>query len=339
MTSEPDYRPVLEHYPALGQVLRCEFLASAGGFSGALLWRLTTSAGSFCLRRWPSEHPTEERLQFIQAVLWHVQQEGFRQVPLPIETRRLAGYVPHAGHLWEIAPWMPGKADYHANPSPARLAAAMQTLARFHAAAASFPLPDAAQAPSPGIQSRLEQLRGLLGGELDRLNSAVEREIRLWPDVAALWPRQRDLFRGAADRVLAVLIRAAKLRVSLSPCIRDIWHDHVLFEGDQVTALIDFGALRVENVAADFARLVGSLVGDDRAAWRQARAAYETVRRLSESEDLLIEAFDQSGVLMSGMSWMQWVFLKGRKFANREAILARVEANLERMSHLAGESV
>jgi homoserine kinase type II len=124
-------------------------------------------------------------------------------------------------------------------------------------------------------------------------------------------------------------------RVPLTPCIRDIWHDHVLFEGNVVTALIDFGALRPENVAADVSRLLGSLVADDEAGWTAGLAAYEELRPLSPIERQLVTAFDASSVLLSGLNWLQWVFLDGRQFNSHATILDRVDANLARLRHLA----
>src|SRR5205085_7730253 len=63
-------------------------------------------------------------------------------------------------------------------------------------------------------------------------------------------------------------------QLALQPAIRDVHHEHVLFTGDQVTGLIDFGALRIDTPLTDVARLVGSLVGDDAEARRIALDAY-----------------------------------------------------------------
>jgi homoserine kinase type II len=271
-------------------------------------------------------------LQFIQAVLWHVHQEGFPLVPLPLETTRHAGYVSHAGHLWELTPWMPGRADYHDRPSRPRLTAAMQALAGFHQAAASFPLPDAAPAPSPGICQRWEQLQELEQGGLERLRRSVNAS--LWPELAQRSQELLSLVPRGLPRVSALLSQALSLHVPLCPCIRDIWHDHVLFAGDEVSALIDFGALRPESVATDAARLLGSLVADDAGGWTAGLDAYQVIRPLSAGERQLVTAFDSSGVLLSGLHWIQWVFVEGRTFEAREPILARLDALLARLRHL-----
>lgn len=333
ISTEARIDPVLAHYPAACQPFQAAFLGNAGGFSGALFWRLTTRQGRLCLRRWPAEHPQRERLEFIQAVLWHVVQEGFDLVPLPLETSEHAGYVEHEGHFWQLEPWVEGRADYAGAPSEERLAAALEALARFHLAAESFPLPDPCPSPSPGIQTRLSQLRSLLDGGLEQIRSSTVRSS--W---GALRTRSEALvsrFLKCAPAVLRDLDAASRLEVRLQPCIRDIWQDHVFFHGQTVTGFVDFGAMRAENVAGDVARLLGSMAGDRRPDWRLGLAAYHEVRPLSCAELQMVQAFDRSTVLMSGTNWLRWVLLEGREFENRETVLARVDANLTRLLHLA----
>jgi Ser/Thr protein kinase RdoA (MazF antagonist) len=332
MTADRAIRPVLAHYPADCQPSSVEDLASAGGFSGARLWRLETPRGQLCLRRWPREHPTVERLQFIQAVLWHVRQEGFALAPVPLETTAHAGFVRHDAHLWELTPWMPGRADYATAPSDDRLRAAVRALARFHVAADTFPLPDRGPGPAPGLVERLAKARELESGGLDRLRRAVTTQRRLELDDLAI--RLLELAPVALRRVLPLLARGIDARVPLQPCIRDIWHDHVLFEGDEVSGIVDFGALRAECVAADLARLLGSLACADTLAWQVGLAAYSAVRRLSPAEAQLVRAYDESGVLLAGMNWLTWVYVERREFSDWAAVADRIDANLSRLAQL-----
>jgi homoserine kinase type II len=285
------------------------------------------------LRRWPAEHPPRERLQFIQAVLWHVHQEGFALVPLPLETVRHHGFIEHGGHLWELAPWLPGRADYHERPTSKRLRAALGALADFHTAASSFPLPEGRPVCSPGLLQRWKQLQAHQAGGLARLCAAIEPNV--WPELAERGGRLIEKFRAAAPRVKLALEKALNEPVPLIPCIRDIWHDHVLFEGDEVSGLIDFGAMRPECVAGDIARLLGSLVRDERQGWSSGLAAYERVRPLSSAERQLVEVFDMTSVLLSGLQWMHWVFVERRQFERRAEILCRVDGVLARLTTLA----
>ena len=62
--------------------------------------------------------------------------------------------------------------------------------------------------------------------------------------------------------------------LDLQPCIRDVWHDHILFLGDSVSGIVDYGAMAVDTVAGDIARLLGSLVGNHVADWEEGIDAY-----------------------------------------------------------------
>ncbi len=332
MATDDRLHAVLTHFPHVAPPDRVEPLGGAGGYSGAQFWRLETEDGPLCLRRWPPEHPNRERLEFIQAVLWHVHQEGCYFVPLPLESSSNAGYVWHDGHYWELAPWMPGKADYHIAPTNEKLANALAALASFHLAAESFPIPQGEPAPSPGIRQRGEMAEDLRETGLAKLQSAVRQSA--WPELDRRAARAMALFSRALPAVENALTPCRELSVALQPCIRDVWHDHVLFLDGQVSGIVDFGAMRVDNVATDVARLLGSLVGDERDGWRLGLEAYEAVRPLSEHEGKLIKAFDRSGIVLSLVNWLRWIYLDRRIFEHRAAVELRFDELLPRLERL-----
>jgi homoserine kinase type II len=307
-------------------------LGSAHGFSGSRFWHIERPKGSLCLHQWPKENPSKEHIQFIHAVLRHVRQQGFSAIPLVCSTPDGADYVEHAGHVWELRTWVPGEADFCRQPSFAKLSAAMSALAGFHRAAATFSARGPRCDTSPGIAQRLAQLRHWLAGDAARLAAAIDP--RRWPELAARGQRVLPLFVSHAAAVLAGLEQAARLEVPLQVCIRDIWHDHVLFDGDRVSGIIDFGALGWDNVAMDVARLLGSLTVDYGEYWQQGLAFYNCVHALSEGELLLVQAFDRSTVLMSGLNWLEWIFRQNREFEDDQAILARMDHILARLEHL-----
>lgn len=323
----------LSTYPEGSQLTEVESLGCAGGFSGARLWRIRTARDSLCLRRWPLESPTVEELQFIHAVLEHVFQSGYRLVPRALRNKSQQTFTQQGGYLWELTPWLPGRADDRKAPSETRFRAAMVALAEFHLAAAIYPLDAPRVASSSSIMRRRQQLHCWLQGDLERLAEAVRPEA--WPELDGLARTILAVVPDVALSVLGVLEHVMELRVPLQPCVGDIWYDHVLFEGATVTGLIDFGAMRVDNVACDVARLLGSVAEEQSELWRVGLEAYQSVRPLSDSELQLVTAFDRGHVVMSGLNWVDWIYRQGRVFENHSAIPHRLAEIVRRLETLA----
>jgi Ser/Thr protein kinase RdoA (MazF antagonist) len=241
---------------------------------------------------------------------------------------------------------MPGSADFSSHPTRDRLRAALKTLALWHRAAERFVAQPAERnwffssrsSPSPGLAQR--------ACEIARWNDTTcalirrKLETTSWPEFADLSCQILDGFRKAAPRTAALLNIGLKALVPLQPCLRDIWHDHVLFTGDQVTGLIDPHAARSDSVATDLARLLGSLVGDDHRLWETGLDAYQEIRDLSVAELALVELFDQTAVLLNGLTWLDWHYLQGRVFDERQKVIERMKQILNRLqvlvSHLGG---
>ena len=136
----------------------------------------------------------------------------------------------------------------------------MKALAQFHQAAATSPTVGPNVGPSPGIRQRGELLRCYLDGDLARLAAPVGPQV--WPELHDRARRILQLVPGPARGVADVLNRWADRDVPLQPCIRDVWHDHVLFEGDKVTGLIDAWIARVieQSVITTAARVNSTAV-------------------------------------------------------------------------------
>lgn len=314
-------RQVLEHYPALlGGPLTA--LGNRGGFSGASLWRV----GENCLRAWPAEGPSPERLRWIHHLMRAARNAGLPFVPVVWETSEGGSSVEMAGRRWELTCWQPGVADFHARPSAARLAAACAALAQIHAAWATL---QTEHAPCPAVQRRLRryaQWHELLRSGW-RPSFACEELDPVAPWAARGW-------RALQSRLhrLPIALSPWKDRpLPLQPCLCDIWHDHVLFEGDAVIGLIDYGSARVDHVATDLARLLGDLVGDDASQWQSALAVYASHRRLSVEEMELARLLDWTGVLLGVVNWLRWLYHERRPYENRAGTARRLARLVERI--------
>jgi Ser/Thr protein kinase RdoA (MazF antagonist) len=323
-------------------------LGGAGGFSGAQFWRISSPRGLLCLRRWPQHADAlwPARLRFIHDVLQCVAKSGGPPVPVPIQIAAGGTILSAGGHLWELTPWLPGEADYFPLRKEQKLRAALAALAEFHLASAKYrPVGGESLAMnssiSEGIHRRRQQIESLRAGELGKIVDAVDANDS-WPttidfDATTLRKLAVDilrLYRQAEMPVLQMLIAAEPLKVRLQACIRDIWHAHVLFQDGQVSGLVDFGAMRIDTVACDISRLLGSMAQDDEHAWQAGLAAYEAVRPLTTAEREFIGIFDRGTTLLSGINWLQWIFVDRRTFDDMHAVAERLDEITRRLTQL-----
>jgi Ser/Thr protein kinase RdoA (MazF antagonist) len=226
---------------------------------------------------------------------------------------------------------MPGQANYDREPTDRKLRAALATLARFHLLAETARGQAGSYGPPPGILERRRLMQRLLSGEAQQIRQAVSENPS---GLAGRAQTVLEQFAHVAPRGAAMLDRAIA-PVDLQPCIRDIWHDHILYTGDEVTGIIDFGALRTDCVSGDIARLLGSLVGDCAEGWAVGLDAYSRVRPLSRQECQLVETLDATNVILSGMNWLRWIYLENRRFEDISPIVVRLDLLIARLEHLA----
>jgi homoserine kinase type II len=313
-------RAVLDQYGLSNAVLSS--LGNRGGFSGASLWRVHESGGDWCLRAWPAGKISDQFLNNVHFLMKLARDQGLLIVP-KILGRTGSTWVEKGDRLWDLTSWMPGTA---ANPREAnreQVEAACTALALVHQAwAAVAP----AHGSCPGIHRRLESYRGWdAWSRITRLESSSDDPCQEWAD--------------QAQRLLKV--HAAKISTKLHPwldrvmplqfCLCDIWHDHVLFDGNTVTGLIDYGGVKIDHVAVDLARLLGSMV-EDRADLRAAGLeAYKRIRPLSLQEEELVSVLDETGTLVGLITWLKWLYIDGKQFDDRTAAARRLETLVKRV--------
>lgn len=335
-----EIQTVIDRYPTVLQPDSVEPFVHGQGFSGAVIFKLICQCGEFCLRRWPSAGLAEQRIHGLHRLLKETNQKGVSQIAVPVETTDGSTLIPAHGHHWQMEPWMPGTADYCENPNTDRLRAAMRCLAQWHLAAAEFqPRPNEenwfarrADAVSPAVLER----RARIGNFQQHGCAAIRRAIARsnGDQFASISQSVLHRFHELASKVAEELDSAVLPRMALQPCIRDVWHDHVLFTRDEVTGLIDLSACRTENIATDIARLVGSLVSDDTDAWATALDAYQELRPLTPNELRLVGILDRSAVLLNGMTWLERYYLKNIRLSDVGRVIDRLKHHLGRLDHL-----
>ena len=309
----------------------------AGGFSGAAVYRVETGAQSFCLRGWPGGRaglPRERILELHRWLAW-LSSGGISEIAVPLPTVDGLTLASHNAQWWQLEPWMPGTADFDRNPSTVRLRNIVTALARLHLASERYVATPSGrqwfatrQSPSPAVNERLASLQRLSAFRSATVPPTVfradARQARLADRMAAILPQVAP---PVADEMVALTAETVRLH----PCLRDVWHDHILLAGDKVTGIIDPSAARTESVASDLSRLLGSLLGDDASRWETALESYSRVRPLSPIERRLVGALDRSGVILSAAHWLE----KMGETTLDDRSLRRVEVLAERVSSLA----
>jgi Ser/Thr protein kinase RdoA (MazF antagonist) len=321
---------LLARYPREAQPASAiEPLGALGGLSGAELWRFRSPRGLLVLRAWPPHGPGRDHIA--QVHLWLAQTASLGFVPAPLADRAGRTIVEYDGRLWELAPWMEGAPDRAQPPGAARLEAAFAGLAAFHARLAGAECTGV----SPGLRQRHLTLAQLIDGGFDQLEAAVTRGgAAADPDrtTALSW---LTLARRIAPSWLSPLELWARQVIRLQPCLRDARPEHFLFEGDRLSGLVDFGAMRVDTVSGDLARLLGEWLDGDSKARLRALAAYERVQPLAPLEQSAIEPFESATAVLIGERWVRWHFLEGRRFENPQAVSWGLARGLEALESLA----
>ncbi len=113
--------------------------------------------------------------------------------------------------------------------------------------------------------------------------------------------------------IIPGLLRRWRTRIwPLQPCLCDVWHDHILFDEDYVTGIVDYGAMKIDHPVVDVARLLGSLVEDDAAGWATGLAAYRQVRPFTDEEEELAPVLDATGTTLGASVWLRRLYHEGK---------------------------
>ncbi len=287
-----------------------------GGFSGAAVWRGADPAGTpvFALKAWPAGFPAR-RLREIHARVARLSELTF--VPRIRATPEGDTVVEADGRAWDLTAWAAG-APEHGVPSAARVGAAAAALVAVHAV---WRPAAPALAPCPAVRRRLLVLGDWDATRPDRrppppgpLGEAVRRANALLPP---LLPAARAALEPWAARA-----------VQVQPCVGDVWPEHVLFTGDAVTGLIDFGAARDDHVGADLARLFGGYPGPD--SLPAALADYRAAGGRFAELDAFLTLLADTGTACAAAAWLVRV-RAGEALPDPAAVAGRLHVLLDRL--------
>jgi Ser/Thr protein kinase RdoA (MazF antagonist) len=239
--------------------------------------------------------------------------------------------VEAAGRVWELTQWMDGRADFAEHPLPARLEAACEGLARLHLAWEAFATP--AQS-CPAVRRRQQVLgdwQALVSSGWQPRAPSHARFDPVWPVAERAW-RVLPNWLQDVTHWLGPWVDYCR---PVQPCLCDLWHDHLLFNGTRLSGLVDYGAVKADHVAVDLARMLGSLVGDDPEGWERGLRAYRRVRQLDDREEQFARVLDRTGTVLGVTNWLRWLYHEGRPYEDLPAVARRLENLLKRIDYWA----
>jgi Phosphotransferase enzyme family len=327
--NDQGFDELLARYSARFQPLSpLESLGGGGGLSGARLWWFRAGHGDLVLRAWPSHGPGRKHVEQLHRWLFMASELGF--VPVPVRDRAGRSLQEWGGTLWEVTPWLPGVPDFSCPPLGEHLRFAFSGLALFHQRLGS----EQANELSAGLRRRHDEISHLIEGGFDTLETAIMRQ----SDADSAHRRAAlgwlSLARNLAPRAVEPLTRASNLVIPVQPTVRDARPEHFLFDGERLSGLVDFGAMGVDSVAGDLARLIGEWTGGDATARREALASYERVRPLDPTEVELIAVFEAGTALLIGERWVRWHFIEHRTFDDPQAVSSGLARGLQRLERV-----
>jgi Ser/Thr protein kinase RdoA (MazF antagonist) len=299
------------------EVRRLVSFGNGGGFSGARIWRVLGACGDYCLRAWPQGF-SAERLEIIHQWMGLARASGLHFVPGLLATSSAKTWHEHGHRLWELTTWQPGRADFRDFPEKTRIESACLVLARIHNA---WQGGQQTVGPCPAVLRRLvlvKEWTDLIQASWTPTFSGTRSTLSAWVE------RGWRLLLNRRTEVMCRLTPWRSVPVRTQPCLCDIWHDHVLFDKEKVTGIIDFGAAKMDHVAVDLARLLGSMVGDQEDYREAGLAAYCRICPLSSKELELIDVLDETGTILGIGNWLTRIYRQNERFDDESSVVRRL---------------
>ena len=289
------------------------------GFSGASVWKVTTRDRAYALKLWPIGQPAYFDLPTIHRLMQQARQAGLSCIPEVHRTRHGDTVFLHNGVQWDVSTWQPGLPEVQ--PSEEHLKLAMNLLTRLHALWRANNERRFDICPAVTLQHR--RLLSWTDDELEQLRQQTP--------ATGIYREAVLLFDQYRSQTIKRLEPWLTIRVSLHPCLGDIWSEHILFDGNQITGLIDFGGMRYDHPAQDLARLLGSYTQGDALRRQLALAQYAPATPEREPLTFLL---DDCGAIVGLGNWLRWLRIEKRRFDDQARAIARLESLLNRLTHM-----
>jgi aminoglycoside phosphotransferase (APT) family kinase protein len=119
------------------------------------------------------------------------------------------------------------------------------------------------------------------------------------------------------------------------PCLCDVHTGHVLFTGDSVAGVIDYGAMKIDHPAVDLARYLGAATTGDAGRLNVGLDAYRRSGPPVEVPAQLVELLDRSGTAGGLANWLLRISA-GHPIEDPKTVARRMARMLSRLADSPG---
>jgi Ser/Thr protein kinase RdoA (MazF antagonist) len=290
MSNPPAF--VLSQYP--NEFARCDWArVNDGGFSGAIIWKgERLDQPCFALKQWPTTISAGQ-LQRIHSRMTAARTTGCAFVPTIIPQLSEETFITNAAGCWEMTTWMPGQACVETTPNTNRLSAACEGVVALHR---SWAIEAIEPGHCPAISRRLR-----LFAEWDRL-----RPFNFTSYPAESRTLLEESVRAVESRLMNCRAKLAawhRVAVPLVTCHCDLWRGNMLFLGDRISGVIDFGAMKIDSPATELGRMLGDWVGLAPDAIADGVSRYQAANPPFPVSADLVQVMAETGAVGSLANW------------------------------------
>ena len=149
------------------------------------------------------------------------------------------------------------------------------------------------------VPCRLVECRAV-ANYLQLLQEPIQREpnTELQRTAWELWQRVSFRSPGLFERGQPL----GQLSFLVRPVLGDLWRENVLFGGENISGFVDYTAIR------------------------------------TDAEKKILPWLHESGLVLGGLNWLQWIFVHRMQFSQPKAVLQRMQEVSRQLLELGGES-
>lgn len=280
-----------------------------------MVYRIETLAACYSMKRWPVT-AERERLLEIHRFQSYLADTRKSLTPGLVKWSNGETLLEADDAYWEIADWKSGAPiENLGDVNDEQIRQCAEALASIHSRSESY---HTQVGVSPGIQQRVDGMIAAIQPCTDKRRRFLESISAYDKYVAANVLKDISI---RSMRVIPSLLdsvqRLSKKSVKCFWILRDVWRQHILFQGNRISGMIDFGAARMDWPGLDLVRAFGTLMFESDPRWTMAIMHYLNQRGDDSLELADIRMIHRASVALSALQWLDWFAEEQFDWTNR----------------------